>query len=88
MVAAYLKLLREAPEATVEIVGTDITGAVARYGLAARDSALRVRGMERQGQRDLFQFMQRPDQAWTASLAGSQWNCMSPAPPAGPSANH
>lgn len=82
LITAYLKLLREAPEATVEIVDTDILAALERYGLRARAAVLQVRGMEKQGQRDLFRFLQHPDRAWMAGLDGAHWNCMRPPQPA------
>lgn len=87
LISAYLKLLREAPEATVEVVDTDILAAVERYGIQARAAALRVRGIEKLGHRDLFQFMQHPDRAWMAGLDGPHWNCMLPAPGPGPAGN-
>ena len=80
LMAAYLKMVREAPTATVEIVATDIVAAVARYGWLAKESAIRVKGMEKAGQRDLFRFMQNPTAGGPARLDGSHWNCMSPAP--------
>ena len=80
LMAIYLKMIRDAPPATVEIVETDIVAAVARYGSQARRSALRVQGMEKEGQRDLFRFMQNPALGWMAGGEGSHWNCLSPAP--------